>query len=97
VLINNFIQVVAVVSSDVEILHFFYKEKYFVMGCSKCTQGDPKNRTHENFIKSYEDLVNFKHFSGFKLQSVYIIPQIKVPSQKSHVLSKICSKWPPQR
>jgi len=30
-----------------------------------------KNATHKNFIKPYKDLVNFKHFAGFKLQSVY--------------------------
>ena len=34
-------------------------------------QGDQKNINHKIFIKSYKDPVNFKHFAGFRLQSVY--------------------------
>jgi len=34
-----------------------------------------KNRTLNNFIKSYEDPVNFKHFAGFNLSLCTIIPQ----------------------
>jgi len=30
-----------------------------------------KNRTHKNFIKSYKDSVNFKHFARSKLHCVY--------------------------
>jgi len=30
-----------------------------------------KNRTNKKFIKPYKDPINFKHFAGFKLESVY--------------------------
>jgi len=45
-----------------------------------------KNRTHTNFIKSYEDPVNFKHFTGFKLQSMYN------HSPESQSLKSLCIK-----
>ena len=52
-------------------------------------------------MKSYKDPVNFKHFEGVKLQSVYNhspkFQSSKSLRLKNHVLSKIWSKWPPRR
>ena len=62
-------------------------------------RGEPKNRTHTIFIQFFTNPVNFKHFAGFKLQSVHShspkVPVIEVPLHKSHICYKICSKWPP--
>ena len=55
-----------------ELLILMAKVFQFRLALILIIQGDPKkNRTPKNFMKSYRDLIDFKHFAGSKLQSVY--------------------------
>jgi len=55
-----------------------------------------KNRTHKNFIESYKDPKNVKHFAGFKLQSVYYNRFPKFQSLKSlHMKVMFIPKYAP--